>query len=65
MFGLITIKSCLVIEDEVVLILGGGKPVKFCEHDLVVFSAGMKCKWDVHNAIRKYYSFRNKICMYL
>ena len=35
----------------------GGDPVKFCEGDRVVFSAGVKCKWSVHKSVRKHYRF--------
>ncbi len=31
--------------------------MKFGEGDLVVFQAGMNCRWDVHKAIYKHYSF--------
>ena len=35
----------------------GGEPVRFGAGDLVVFSAGMDCIWDVHKAVRKHYQF--------
>ena len=35
----------------------GGKPVKFGAGDLVTFSAGMNCRWDVHQAVSKHYRF--------
>jgi uncharacterized cupin superfamily protein len=34
-----------------------GKPVKFGKGDLVVFSRGLKCKWKINTAVRKYYKF--------
>tara|TARA_B100001250_G_C19223851_1_gene539172 strand:+ start:68 stop:301 length:234 start_codon:yes stop_codon:yes gene_type:complete len=48
---------CLLLEGEVTLTPDGVEPVKLCEGDLVVFSAGMKCQWDVHKAVRKHYHF--------
>ncbi len=33
----------------------GGQPVKFSKGDLVTFPPGMKCRWDVNKAVRKYY----------
>jgi len=35
----------------------GGDPVKFDTGDLVLFPAGMDCRWDVHKAVRKHYRF--------
>jgi len=31
--------------------------VKFGAGDLVIFPAGMKCRWDVHQAVSKHYRF--------
>ena len=50
-------ETCLLIEGEVTVTPKGGKPVKFREGDLVTFPAGMHCKWDVHQAVRKHYRF--------
>ncbi len=36
---------CLLLEGEVTITLDGGEPVKFGKGDLVVFPAGMQCKW--------------------
>ena len=47
----------LLLEGEVTVTPDVGEPVKFCEDDLIVFPAGMKCKWDVHKAVRKHYHF--------
>ena len=35
----------------------GGTPVQFGAGDLVVFPAGMDCRWDVKKAVRKHYRF--------
>ena len=35
----------------------GGTPVRFGAGDLVVFPAGMDCRWDVQKAVRKHYRF--------
>ena len=37
--------------------LNGGESVKFGSGELVVFSAGMDFRWDVHKAVRKHYRF--------
>ena len=50
-------ETCLLLEGEVTVTPDGGEPVKFGAGDLVVFSAGMSCRWDVHKAVRKHYCF--------
>ena len=35
----------------------GGTPVRFGAGDLVVFPAGMDCRWDAQKAVRKHYRF--------
>ena len=50
-------ETCLLLEGEVTVTPEGGDPVKFGAGDLVVFPAGMDCRWDVHKAVRKHYRF--------
>ena len=50
-------ETCLLLEGEVTVTPEGEQPVNFGAGDLVVFPAGMKCKWDVHQAVRKHYRF--------
>ena len=50
-------EACLLLEGEVTVTPDGGEPVKFGAGDLVVFPAGMDCRWDVHKAVRKHYRF--------
>ena len=50
-------KEYLLLEGEVTVTPVGGDPVKFGTGDLVLFPAGMDCRWDVHKAVRKYYRF--------
>jgi len=50
-------ETCLIIEGKVTVTPKGGHPVKFGEGDLVTFTAGMNCRWDVHQAVRKHYRF--------
>ncbi len=50
-------ETCLLIEGEVTVTPEGGQPVKFSAGDLVTFPAGMNCRWEVHQAVRKYYRF--------
>ena len=50
-------ETCYILEGEVTVTLEGGSPVKITEGDLVVFPAGMRCTWDIHQAVRKHYDF--------
>ena len=50
-------ETCLLLEGEVTVTPDGGEPVKRGEGDLVVFPAGMSCRWDVHKAVCKHYQF--------
>ena len=44
-------ETCLLLEGEVDITPEGGQPVKLCAGDLVIFPAGMNCRWDVHKAV--------------
>ena len=48
---------CLMLAGAVILTPFCGEPVKIGEGDLVVFPAGIDCRWDMHKAVRKYYRF--------
>lgn len=50
-------ETCYILEGEVVVTPDGGKPVRIGKNDLVVFPAGMSCRWKVVKAIRKHYQF--------
>ena len=50
-------ETCLLIEGEVTVTPNGGQPIKFGSGDLVTFPAGMNCRWDVHQEVRKHYRF--------
>lgn len=50
-------ETCLILEGEVTVTPQEGEPVRFGAGDLVVFSAGLRCRWDVHRAVRKHYRF--------
>tara|TARA_X000000368_G_C22747104_1_gene586631 strand:- start:117 stop:266 length:150 start_codon:yes stop_codon:yes gene_type:complete len=47
----------LLLESEVTLTPDSAEPVKFGAGDLVVFSAGMDCRWNFQKAVRKHYRF--------
>ena len=50
-------ETCLLLEGEVTVTPEVGETVKFGAGDLVIFPAGLNCKWDVHQAVRKHYRF--------
>ena len=50
-------ETCLLLEGQVTVTPKGEQPVKFSAGDLVTFPAGMDCRWEVHQAVRKYYRF--------
>ncbi len=50
-------ETCLLLEGEVTVTPDGGELVKFGAGDLVVFPAGMDCRWDVHKLVCKHYLF--------
>ncbi|BAP55813.1 hypothetical protein THII_1516 [Thioploca ingrica] len=50
-------ETCYILEGEVIVTPEGGQPVQLGEGDLVTFSAGMSCTWQIHRNIRKHYKF--------
>ena len=50
-------ETCLLLEGEVMVTPDGGEPVCFGAGDRVVFSAGLRCVWDVRQPVRKHYRF--------
>jgi len=50
-------ETCLFLEGKVTVTPENGQSIKFSAGDLVVFPAGMNCRWDVHQAVRKHYRF--------
>ena len=50
-------ERCLLLEGDVTVTPDGGEPVRFGAGDLVSFSAGLSCTWEVHEPVRKHYRF--------
>jgi len=48
---------CFFLEGDVVVTPAQGQPVHFGKGDLVTFSQGMDCTWDVRKPVRKHYRF--------
>ncbi|MBK9389174.1 MAG: cupin domain-containing protein [Bacteroidetes bacterium] len=50
-------ETCYLLEGEVEVTPVNGKTVKFGKGDLVIFSEGLKCTWNVIKPIKKQYKF--------
>ncbi len=49
-------ETCLLIEGDVT-VSDGKDSVSFGSGDLVIFPEGLECKWNVKQAVKKYYNF--------
>jgi len=47
----------LLLEGDVTVTPENGEPVRFGAGDFVEFSAGLRCTWQVHQAVKKHYCF--------
>ncbi len=50
-------ETCYILEGRVTVTPEGGEPVEIEAGDLVTFPRGMHCRWDIHEPIRKHYTF--------
>ena len=50
-------ETCLLLEVEVTDTPEAGQAVKFVACELLIFSEGMNCRWDLYQAVRKHYRF--------
>tara|TARA_Y100000589_G_scaffold116087_1_gene110060 strand:+ start:1171 stop:1317 length:147 start_codon:yes stop_codon:yes gene_type:complete len=48
-----------LLEGEVTVTHEKRQTIKFCAGYLVTFPAGMNCRWNVHQAVKKFYLFGN------
>jgi len=48
-------ETCYFLEGEVVVTPDGGEPVEMGQGDLVIFPAGMSCKWEIQSPVTKHY----------
>ena len=49
---------CYILEGRVTVTPEGGEAVDLSAGDLVTFTKGLKCTWEIHEAIKKHYSFK-------
>lgn len=50
-------ESCYILEGSVDVKLPDGSTVKIEKGDFVVFPQGLSCHWNIHEKIKKHYSF--------
>lgn len=50
-------EMCYFLEGEVIVTPEGGEPVTMGKGDLVTFTSGLKCTWEVKKAVKKHYFF--------
>ncbi len=51
-----TREICYILEGEAIVTPDGGAPLTIKRRDLVNFSAGLKCTWEIIKPIKKHYS---------
>ena len=51
-------ETCYILSGEVVVTPDQGAPVTIKPGDLVTFTAGLSCTWNVKSPIRKHYNFK-------
>lgn len=50
-------ETCYFLEGDVIVTPEEGEPVQMGKGDLVKFAAGLKCTWEVRQAVKKHYFF--------
>ena len=50
-------ETCYILEGKAIVTPQGGEPVTIESGDLVTFPKGMKCRWQIVEAIEKHYTF--------
>ena len=50
-------ESCYILSGEVTVTPDGGEPVLIKKGDLVHFSKGLSCQWQITQAIKKHFLF--------
>lgn len=50
-------ETCYILEGDVTVATKSGKSVNFSKGDLVVFSKGLDCTWNIKKGVRKHYNF--------
>lgn len=48
---------CFLLEGKVKVTAEDGEVAEFGKGDMVTFKKGLKCKWEITEAVRKHYQF--------
>lgn len=48
---------CYILEGHIIVTPDGGQPVEIVPGQLVTFSKGLGCRWQILKAVRKHYDF--------
>ncbi len=51
-------EMCYILEGRVTVTPEGGEPVTLGPGDLVTFAKGLACTWDIHEPVKKHYTFK-------
>lgn len=49
---------CYILEGRVTVTPEGGEPVELESGDLVTFPQGLRCTWEIHEPVKKHYTFK-------
>ncbi len=50
-------EQCYIIEGKIIVHYGDGEKIEIEKGDFVEFPAGLKCKWEIIEDVKKYYNF--------
>ncbi|RLA89737.1 MAG: cupin [Deltaproteobacteria bacterium] len=50
-------ETCYLLEGDVIVSSADGTEVRFGAGDLIVFPAGLSCRWRVIKTVKKHYKF--------
>lgn len=50
-------ETCYFLQGNVTVTPENGEPVSMGEGDLVIFTKGLKCDWQIHTDVEKHYNF--------
>ena len=54
-----SIEECYILEGSVTVETKDGDKVSFGAGDFVTFPKGLSCVWDIKEAVRKHYNFKD------
>jgi len=52
-----TAEQCYIIQGKVIVHYGDGESIEIEKGDFVEFPAGLKCRWEIVEGLKKHYNF--------